>query len=81
MSRNDWSHAQSLIDLLKEAKQEIPNDLIAMAERYAENVRKRELERQTYMSGDNKIGNRQFGSKRACFKCGNFGHISKNCQN
>lgn len=79
MSKQDWSHAQSLVDLLKEANQEIPSDLVSMAERYAANVRKRELERQTYDPTAN--SGRSSTPRGACFKCGNFGHMSRNCPN
>lgn len=34
MTREDWRHAQELIDILQEANQVVPQDLFAMAERY-----------------------------------------------
>ncbi|XP_062506674.1 probable ATP-dependent RNA helicase DDX43 [Corticium candelabrum] len=34
MTREDWRHAQELIDILAEASQEVPDELVAMAERF-----------------------------------------------
>jgi ATP-dependent RNA helicase DDX43 len=34
MTRDDWRNAQELINILTEASQEVPEELIAMAERY-----------------------------------------------
>ncbi|CAF0863426.1 unnamed protein product [Brachionus calyciflorus] len=41
MSREDWKHAQELIDILKQGEQEVPESLVDMAERYAAAMKKR----------------------------------------
>ncbi|BFY99612.1 hypothetical protein BsWGS_02653 [Bradybaena similaris] len=35
MTRNDWKNAQQLVDIMSEANQNIPDELVAMAERFS----------------------------------------------
>ncbi|GFO44189.1 ATP-dependent RNA helicase ddx53 [Plakobranchus ocellatus] len=44
VTRQDWKHAQNLIDIMAEANQEIPDDLLAMAERYSAFKRRQDSE-------------------------------------
>uniref|UniRef100_A0A0N8BTU9 RNA helicase n=1 Tax=Daphnia magna TaxID=35525 RepID=A0A0N8BTU9_9CRUS len=46
MTREDWSKASDLIDILKEANQEVPPELIRMAERFAAWKERKDEERQ-----------------------------------
>ena len=43
VSREDWKHAKELIEILKQGEQEVPQDLVDMAERY-EAMQKRKAE-------------------------------------
>ncbi|PVD22685.1 hypothetical protein C0Q70_15940 [Pomacea canaliculata] len=44
MTRNDWRSAQSLIDIMAEANQVVPEELLEMAERYKHHQEKRAAE-------------------------------------
>lgn len=68
----DWKHAQELIDILEEACQEVPSGLIEMAKRYEKMQERRKEEREAAKAS---------GRGNGCFKCGEDGHISRNCPN
>lgn len=44
VTRQDWKNAQNLIDIMAEANQEIPDELLAMADRYTSFKRKQDSE-------------------------------------
>ena len=46
MAREDWKHAKELIEILKQGEQEVPEDLIAMADRYDAMLKKKAEERE-----------------------------------
>ncbi|KAL5022397.1 hypothetical protein ScPMuIL_001552, partial [Solemya velum] len=63
LSRGDWRSAKQLIEILEEANQEVPDDLIAMAERYEAHRRKMAAE-----GGDGRRGGgRGFGHRDSGF--------------
>jgi ATP-dependent RNA helicase DDX43 len=71
----DWKSAQELIDILSEAHQEVPQELLDMAARYAR-VKERQAEERAQMPG---FGDRSGGRGEGCFKCGELGHSSRDC--
>jgi ATP-dependent RNA helicase DDX43 len=59
MSRDDWKHAKELIEILKQGDQEVPRDLIDMAERYEAMLKRRAEE-----GGGGRGGRGGFGFNR-----------------
>ncbi|XP_045150262.1 probable ATP-dependent RNA helicase DDX43 [Echinops telfairi] len=45
ITRNDWRVATELINILERANQNVPEDLVSMAERYKANKQKKEMEK------------------------------------
>ena len=95
MERSDRKQAEELIKILKEAEQEVPDELVEIAEKY-----QRFKERNQTGDGCFKCGkpghfsrecpgggserNPSFGGGRGegrggCYNCGAPGHISRNC--
>lgn len=95
VERRDRKSAQELIKILEEAGQEVPDELVTMAERY-EKYKEREAEARKAFGGrgfgggggGGFNGGGSFGGgggrgggggDRGCFNCGQCGHISRNC--
>ena len=73
MERRDRRNAKELIAILEEAGQEIPNELVTLAEKY-EAFREREAEaRKTFGRSF------QGGGGSGCYNCGMDGHQSRDC--
>jgi len=77
-TREDWRQAQKLVDIMAEANQEIPEELVRMADRWS---RKKEQ-----IGGDgDRGGGRRYGGGGAggggsgCHSCGQEGHFSREC--
>ena len=71
MERRDRKSAKELIAILEEAGQEIPNELVTLAEKY-EAFREREAEAR-------KNFGRSFQGGNGCYNCGMDGHQSRDC--
>ncbi|KAJ8305641.1 hypothetical protein KUTeg_016186 [Tegillarca granosa] len=56
LTRGDWRSAQHLIDIMEEANQIVPQNLIDMAERYEAFKRKRQEEREMGIGGGGRFG-------------------------
>jgi len=70
MERCDRRGAQELIKILEEAGQEVPDELVTMAEKY-----EKFKERQAELTRD--LGRKPRGNE--CYNCGQDGHMSRNC--
>lgn len=70
MTRSDWGSAAELIEILKEADQVIPAEVIAMAERFKAKKERDQAERGTSRGGF-RGGNRGGGGGRGGFRSGN----------
>lgn len=74
VERRDRKSAQELIRILEEAGQEVPEELITMAEKY-EKYKEREAEARKAFGGGN------FRGGSGCYNCGEDGHQSRDCPN
>lgn len=72
VTREDWMHVGKLIPIMEEAGQDIPDELVEMAERWQKNRDRMAEERNAYGGG-------RGGDGRGCFKCGKEGHFSREC--
>ena len=62
VTREDWKHAEELIEILKRSNQYVPQQLVDMAARYKEKMKQQAAERAAYGSGGR--GGRFGGSRR-----------------
>ncbi|XP_002163544.2 probable ATP-dependent RNA helicase DDX43 isoform X1 [Hydra vulgaris] len=72
VTREDWMHVAKLIPIMEEAGQEVPEELIEMAERWKKTQDRRDEEKSAY-------GGSRGGGGNGCFKCGEEGHFSREC--
>ena len=83
-TRDDWRHAQELIDILQKSSCDIPDQLQQMADRFrAWQAKKRAEDEAAGVFGG--AGGRRHGgfggggADRNCFNCQQPGHISRDC--
>ena len=74
MEYRDRRNARELIKILEEAGQEVPNELPRMADKW-EAFKEREAEARKMFGGRGGGG----GGGDGCFKCGEPGHMSREC--
>ena len=68
MTREDWSKAADLINILREAGQEVPDELVKMSERFAAWKERKDEERGRNAMDMGRGGGGGGGSGRGCFK-------------
>ncbi|XP_065346269.1 probable ATP-dependent RNA helicase DDX43 [Cloeon dipterum] len=79
VTRRDWFKAQDLVDVIKNAGQEVPEELLAMAERYKNRIVRNDGRggRSHHRSADGSLsmaGNQAFGQRSASFSnAGGYG--------
>lgn len=86
-TREDWRHAQELIDILSKSSAEIPETLVQMAERYQVWLDKKRAEDEAAaaMGGGGRRGGGRGGfgggggGGGGCFNCQQPGHMSREC--
>ncbi|KAH8330101.1 hypothetical protein KR074_009910 [Drosophila pseudoananassae] len=64
ITREDWGMAKELIDILKEAEQEVPEELQNMATRFQAMKARRAAEGQAFGGGGGRSGGGRFGGNR-----------------
>ncbi len=77
---SDWKSAKELIEIMKKGDQEIPQELYEMAARY-ERFQERRAEEKAARFGGGGGGGGPAGGGDGCFRCGEPGHISRDCHN
>ena len=73
MTRENWKHAEELIDILRRAKQDVPEGLPEMAERFKKWKEKTDAEKAAYGGGG------RVGGATGCRNCGEDGHFAREC--